>query len=379
MDSLTETRHRRHRRGAVVVLAAVMMAALLALFAFAVDMGTVCLHRTQAQAAADSSALAAAQLMVGEDRLRGEFYTTYSDARKVAAQYAALHQIGGQDASLQADDDVIFGRLDDPVDRSAVMDSSDPARYNAVTVNVQASAGRRTQARLLFASFIGLEGVDVDATATAAFADRIGGFRTTRKHPWTSLLPFTLKFDDWKSLLDSGRDDRWTCDSEDNTVSSGSDGIPEIKMYPIDSGAGNWGTVDIGNNNNSTADLVRQICYGVSSSDLAAFGGALELNGSTDSVTLNGDTGISAGMKSALATIIGQPRTIPLYSTAKGTGNNRNYQIVGFAGIRIVEVNFSGSNKFIRVQPAYVVDPTAISNSGAENSYFVTQPPRIVR
>ena len=37
---------------------------------------------------------------------------------------------------------------------------------------------------------------------------------------------------------------------------------------------------------------------------------------------LNGDTGISAGVKDELASIKGQPRIIPIFSTVSGNGNN---------------------------------------------------------
>ncbi len=66
-------------------------------------------------------------------------------------------------------------------------------------------------------------------------------------------------------------------------VSQGADQIREVNLYPQGCGVpGNRGTVDIGSNNNSTADIARQIVEGVSEADarealrlaLAACGGA---------------------------------------------------------------------------------------------------------
>ena len=37
---------------------------------------------------------------------------------------------------------------------------------------------------------------------------------------------------------------------------------------------------------------------------------------------LNGDTGISAGVKDELASIIGKPRIIPVFESVSGNGNN---------------------------------------------------------
>ena len=219
----------------------------------------------------------------------------------------------------------------------------------------------------------------MEASATVAFANRIAGFRSHPAHSTTSLLPLTLKIEDWRDLLAYGCDDQWKYDPRDGSVTPGQDGIPELNMYPVSSGAGNWGTVDIGTHDNSTSDLVRQIEEGVSRADLDAMGGAIVLDRYTGLFLVNGDTGISAGIKSAIGKIVGNPRTIPLYVHCEGTGNTMNYQIGGFAGIRIVDVSLTGNNKYVRIQPAFVVDPTAVSQSWVQDSYYVVQPARLVR
>ena len=84
-------------------------------------------------------------------------------------------------------------------------------------------------------------------------------------------------------------------------------------------------------------------------------------------------------MKGALAAIVGQPRTIPFYAVSQGTGNGLNYTIVGFADIRILDVKLTESDTYVCVQPAYVVDPTAVSEDWSDESYFVMQPLRLVR
>ena len=69
--------------------------------------------------------------------------------------------------------------------------------------------------------------------------------------------------------------------------------------------SGKWyGTVDIGGANNSTSDLARQIREGMSAedmADLASSGRSLEFT--EGKLTLNGDTGISAGVKDDLVYI----------------------------------------------------------------------------
>ena len=75
--------------------------------------------------------------------------------------------------------------------------------------------------------------------------------------------------------------DSYSYNATTGVVADGTDGILELNLYP-GGGAGqlppgNFGTVDIGSPNNSTADLTRQILYGISEDDLAYFGGTFEL------------------------------------------------------------------------------------------------------
>ena len=78
---------------------------------------------------------------------------------------------------------------------------------------------------------------------------------------------------------------------------------------------------------------------------------------------LSGDTGISAGMESALLAIVGKPRIVPLYSQVSGQGSNTTYSIVQFVGVRVLEVDLReglNSSKRLILQPANVVIPGAI-------------------
>jgi hypothetical protein len=139
--------------------------------------------------------------------------------------------------------------------------------------------------------------------------------------------------------------------------------------------------VDIGPQNNSAADLRRQIRNGIPLSDLDSRGGELRLDSLTNQLRLNGDPGLTASIKDAVGDIVGQPRSIFLYTDVSGQGSNAEFTIVGFAGIRILDYSLTGNNKHITVQPALVIDPTAIvvSSNDSATSYFVGAPARLVR
>ena len=105
---------------------------------------------------------------------------------------------------------------------------------------------------------------------------------------------------------------------------------------------GNFGTIDIGPNVNSALDAERQIRYGVSAEDLSYYPNGFVL-GDDGTLVVNGDTGLSAGFKDGLEAIKGQPRTLPLFSTVENPGDNAMFTIVGFGGIRILNVKMTGA------------------------------------
>jgi len=87
-------------------------------------------------------------------------------------------------------------------------------------------------------------------------------------------------------------------------------------------------------------------------------------------------------MKDELASIAGQPRIIPLFSNVSGPGNNAQYTITGFAGIRILDVKLTGkmSSKRVIVQPARVQLYGGIpASDDTPTSYFIYSPVWLVR
>ncbi len=118
---------------------------------------------------------------------------------------------------------------------------------------------------------------------------------------------------------------------------------------------------------------MRQIREGVSQQDLDYHGGELALDPRTGTLPLDGDTGVDANLELALRDVLGQPRTIPLYSKVTGSGDTAIFTIVGFVGIRILDFDLHSANSFVMIQPALVVDATAIGNGGS-SSYAVYQP-----
>lgn len=377
-------RQRHLRRAGTIVYVTIFVSTMFGFLALSVDMGRLYVAKAELQRAADAAAHAAAWQLLNEDRLKPYLLDDILDAaRHQAADIAAANDVLNAAPIVDSVEDVVIGRLDDLFDLEEPMSFGDGTRWNAVRVTVQRNAERGGSILLYFAPILGFSEKDLGAQATAAFEDGIGGFEVTDRSGNAELLPFAIKSDVWSDLLLSLVDE-YTCDQETGEVSVGPDGIAELNIFPGDGEwqlpPGNFGTVDIGAWDNSTADIARQILEGVSAEDLAYFGGRLEL-GEDGYVDLNGDTGISAGVKDELAAIKGRARAVPIFREVWGPGDNATFRIVGFVGIRIMHVKLVGApcRKEVIVQPAYVVDDSALADPRSGTSHFIYRPVQLVR
>jgi Flp pilus assembly protein TadG len=373
----------QHRRkGNVLVLSAVMMVAMMAMLAFAIDLGYLCLARGELQRSADAAAIAAAWDLIDDQALSGQSSVSVieSNARATATQFVGLNRVLRQSAGLGSDD-VTIGFLSNPSNPSNPMDLSGLHAPNAVRVRVRRTSEQNGDVPFFFARVLGLDRVGTQAEATAALLTSFRGFQAPADGSNLDLVPFALDLQSWQALLAGTGTDNYRWDENLKQVVAGADGILEVNLYPQGTGSpGNRGTVDIGSDNNSTADIARQLVEGVSPEDLEHHGGRLELDENGELI-LNGDTGISAGIKDELASIIGKPRIVPLFNNVVGPGNNAQYTIVGFAGIRILNVKLTGSasSKRVIIQPANILARGGISGGEATTSHFVYSPAWLIR
>lgn len=380
----------RMRRGVILPLTAFMLVALVGLVALAVDVGYLQVAKTQLQQSADAAALAAASELVDKNSFGAtpDLSNEVSSARGLAAQYAAFNKICTDAPSIDQNNgnttsgDVVIGYLQDPSDRSQTLDFADVNQANAVQVRVQRTQNSNGEINLFFARIWGNNSQALTATATAAMLKNFGGFKAPSDGSNLGLLPFALDEQTWLAMLAGGGNDQWSWNDAQNRIDAGQDGKREVNLYPQGTGSpGNRGTVDIGSNNNSTSDIARQIVHGVNSLDLAQLpNGRLELN-QNGVLHLNGDTGISAGVKDELSSIIGKTRVLPIFRSVTGPGNNAQYEIVMFVGIRVLDVKLTGamSGKRVIVQPAHVKMEGGIPGGATQSSYFVHSPVWIVR
>jgi Flp pilus assembly protein TadG len=369
------------QRGAAAVLFGLMLPVFVGVAALSLDLGVVAVCQDQLSTAADSAALAGAKQLADDYRLRGttNLSPEITAANASATQFAQANLVLGaapvivSNPNNNTSGDIVVGYL--PLDNvQATLDNSaaNTTKFNAVQVTTSRNGTHGGVVPNLFAKLMGFQGSSLSVSSTAIAQNySVGGFKSVGSLS-ANLLPIVLDVTTYQAMMAGTTTDQYTWNPSTQTVTSGADGVTESQLYPVSSGSpGNWGTINVGVSNNSTSVLSAQIRYGITPAELATFPNstiALDYTQTPPSITFSGNPGVSAGIKSALESIIGNPVAIPIYDTNGGNGNNAWYRVVAFAPVRILAVNFQGANKYVIVQPALINDPTAIPQT-AQSSW----------
>jgi hypothetical protein len=385
--SNTELQHQR-RKGGVLVLSVGVLILVFAFAAFAVDIGYITTARAQLQKSADAAALAATIEMY-DGWGKGATMTPQEVAaavRQAAVEVAAANEAAGLPGTfIDPNRDVRLGQLQWNPDTESWEKHWGASPYNMVEVTTRRDQSGSQQGdrslRLFLARIIGSSEANIRTTATSALLPAVGLRTVPGKN--VMILPFALDLPTWEDLIhnDVG-DDEYSYDPETGTVSPGSDGVREVSLFPYgnhDLPPGNRGTVNIGTSNNSTSTLRRQIREGLNEDDLAFYGGEFRYDDLP--MQLNGNTGISAGMKEALDDIVGQTRLIPIFSDVSGPGNNAMFTIVKFVPVRVLYARLTGSpsSKRVVIQPAPYVDATVITGGTEITEETIFAPASLVQ
>lgn len=366
------------RRGAAAVLGLVLTVSLVALMAYTMDFGNIQVARSELRRSADAAAMASCWEMFDHQVQNQSASGLESDVRETANQLAFQNTVG-RDAMHFGAGDVEMGAY--YVNQPGQLDMSDASAFNAVRVTLRRQQGSNGELPLFFGALHGRESQSLNVSATAAMLNTIEGFYAPGNSSENlGMMPIALDLPSWLEVINHSTDDDFTFTN--GQVGSGSDGLYETNLYPKGTGLpGNRGTVDIGSAGNSTADISRQLISGISAQDFADLGKPFQLDESGE-LDLNGDTGISAGIKDELASLIGKTRIIPIYNAASGNGNNAMFTIVRFEGVRILDVKLTGhkKNKRVIIQPAKIVARGAIiDREGTSRSSHLVAPVMLVQ
>jgi Flp pilus assembly protein TadG len=372
------------RRGAIIVLTAVLLVMIFAMAAFAIDMGYITLTKTQLRNAADGASLAGAiELTDGLGVAPAKSTTNTMTAAKTAARTVAALQRNGNQSSTLLDTtrDLKFGRMSWDSGTNKWVKTWNATPYNMVQATLhrdQSGTTADSRLPLLFAPVIGIRDADLTGVSAAALFPGVGVQIAPGSTLTGDVLPITLDDPTWTALMNGTGTDNYRYDPATGAVTAGSDGVLEVNMYPTGTGSpGNRGTINIGTSNNSTSNLQRQIEFGLNEADLAPYGGVLRTDNGP--LILAGNPGISAAIKSSLTTIIGRPRLLPIFTQLTGNGANAKYTIVKFVGVRVLNVQLTGGNKMVTIQPATYSGSTVIPGKVPLSGETYWTKPRLVQ
>jgi hypothetical protein len=390
-----------HRSATVAPMAALLMTFLTGMLAFSIDIGYICFVQGELQDAADAAALAAAE------QLQSPFVAFYSpgaDQQSIlttvttntssssspiptAQLYAYYNQAGGVNIMVPSSD-ISFSYY------NGSTFSSPTLTYfpNTVTVITRRDSNGGTFSNgplgLFFGQIFGISSVSLTATASATIYN---GYMSsmTDNPPYTTsgttttlginahILPVALDMYVWANFLSDNTSSAWLS----GVTSTGSNGALQLQVYPTGTNTpGSFGLIDVGQPSNSVPAFRNWIDDGSTPNDISYL---LSHSLLPVSVSSPAQWKVGPGLKSTLesnfASVIGEPLLIPIfqplspaastpppsspgssYTAATGSGSNATYAVVGFAGVTITSASGSGNNMNISIQPAVVVDPTAV-------------------
>jgi Flp pilus assembly protein TadG len=264
-------------RGAVAVVVALALIALLGVSALVLDAGNLYWERRQLQAGADAGALAAAQdFAAGEDAAALASAKNFADQNNVRGAYV---------------DDVNGFQVD--------------ASAQEVTVTAQTGSPAGPEAlRSWVAGVLGIDDYATSATATAAWGP-VGGAAT---------LPITFSYCEWEELV--GDVDNPTLPTGSKTLQFLSPGGEDCKGPAGHYAPGGWGWLDTNSSDACTAEIVQGEVDGrVSQGNPSAFD--------------------STCTPEYFQSLIGQTVLMPIFEKVEGAGDGAVYTISGFAAIEI--------------------------------------------
>ncbi|NIL96059.1 MAG: hypothetical protein GTO53_02100 [Planctomycetales bacterium] len=361
------------RRGAIAVLAALLIVTFLAIVAFGVDVGYLALTRSQLQNAADAAALAGTAGLIDGS----------AHAMAQAKVFGEHNEAAARDLTVLPDEDVVIGSWDFQSRIFQRATAETLAEANAVQATTRLVSGRNNSAPLFFGRIFGLQSVDLDAVAIAALWNNLRGFRIPPNGENLKLLPMAFDLESWDQAIAGVGPDNWSWNEAGEQTVNQSDGIPEINLHPVgNNGApGNRGLIEIGAEAGETDTFRQQIVEGINATELNYHGGELDL-GPRGKMNLSGEPGVRSTLRRELESIVGQTRIVPLFTKLSDNGTNATYTIVKFGAVRIMDVSFRGNPKKIIAQPTQVYVHGAIPDLRGEvgsSSDLIYSAPRLVQ
>lgn len=369
------------RRGVVAVQVGVVMIVLIGFAALTVDVGTLYNTRGDLQRCSDAASLAGASAFATDAMMQWRLGTGSKSlvdtmAKTRVHEFAAKNGTFGQTTTKIASQDISVGWIKANSPSEAIHSNRQAGDMPAVYVMSRRQEGEDTNGPipLFFTGIFGKLFGESTASAVAIFDDRVSGY--TPGLPGTAnLLPFTVHEDAYNADLVAGGD-QWGWDQDAGAVYTGNDGIREVRIYPYPlsgtpetapNGAGNFGTLNVGNDSQS-ADVERQqVTNGITGAELEAEIGTPEATfyddaGNPITYDVTGSPGLTAALEKTIDLKEGQIVGFFLHNYYVDTGSNLVYTITAIRFGRVMHVDLTGNQN----KPGYgfFIQPVSYSGGG---------------
>jgi Flp pilus assembly protein TadG len=379
------------RCGAIMPLFAILLVPLIGMLAFSIDVGWIALVKTDLQTAADAAALA------GAEKLQ-DLYVQYTSPGQTnqaailatattntgtsacptftAEKFAAYNKAGNVNINVQ-DSDVTFGFMDTSGNWTPGTSGGFP---NSINVVARRDNIMNTPVSLFFGRIFGFNTKELQATARATIYS--GDVTTLKAISGVNahILPVALDVNIWNQFYKTGQ-------SPDGNIYLGTNGIPQLLVYPYGPYQGAFGLVDVGPPQNNVPAFRNWIDDGQTPNDINYLISNNMVPVSMDSPKAWKDgPGLKSTLQANFYEQLWVPNLIPLFkpqaitaqqsatgwqglsvglayqptNNSGGGGQNQTFAIVGLAGVMISQADGSGNSMNISIQPAAVVDPTAV-------------------
>jgi Putative Flp pilus-assembly TadE/G-like len=340
------------RDGAVAPLIAILMIPMLSMVAFMVDYGYLGVVKSDLQRSADAAVLAGVMDLIPDEN----GVQNFDRARQIAVEYANLNMGFEPQTDPSTGDlsyqfkvlpgDIVTGKYDPSSINGRgplSLDTSSLVLHDTMQITLRRDNSANSPVTLFFAQLFGVKDQSLSVTSAAVLR------KPTSMRAGGDILPFALPLEFWNQL-ELGEE---LSIYNDNKIEDGYGNQVTVLDATGNRVPGNWGTVDIGPENNSTKALGEQILYGLKQSDIDALydSGRIPTNLEIPlPFYAQADPGLSAGIKDDVIAIHGQTRLIPIYDSlssthlsSNGGGNNAEFHVVRWGEVKVLDSHWQGN------------------------------------
>lgn len=391
-------RRAERRSGSVIAIVLLALSTVFAIVAVAINVARLGQTRDQLRAACESAALASTAQLLDSNTLRGVPADSDNFLRlKLTAQYwASLNAADSQGVVLDLNltnapsGDIVVGRCVEPLLVGSGLTpwskfgAGRDVIPNSVLVRAERSCLRSQPVFLWLGDLLGVIAGDVAAQARATLDHRIYGFRPIAGTA-APVAPLGVDRAAWLEQTDlaASATDNYTVDYASGRVTTGSDGITELRLSAALAGTAATGDGDLvrlsldANSPGDDSTAQRQLATGLTVDDLVSLGGEFSIP--SQGLSLRASDVLGPSWVDAFLASSGKIRVWPLVvpATSSESSTTVTTAVLGFGAAVVVDAFLDTSGPqpklIVVLQPALLPTSTALVDPSANENAWIAK------